>query len=88
MKRTSLGLPVFDWKCCFICQKKRNQVIWDSHDALETVAKNITDFQNLGRLDLNWDVITEYADEYGHRTQASTLYESLIHNGARFHKAC
>ena len=88
MKRTSLGLPVFDWKCCFICQKKRNQVIWDSHDALETVAKNITDFQNLGRLDLNWDVITEYADEYGHRTHASTLYESLIHNGARFHKAC
>ena len=89
MKRTATGCPVVDWKYCFICQKKhKKDIITDSDDTLKTVANNITEYRNLGRLDLAWNLITEVTDEHGNKAEASSLYESLKHNDARFHRTC
>ena len=53
MKRTNNGCPAnIEWKHCFICQKKHRRDITDTDDALKTAADNITDFHNLGQLDL------------------------------------
>ena len=71
MKRRATGCPVVDWKYCFICQKKHKKDITDTKDTLKTVANNITEFRNIGRLDLEWNLITEVADEHGNRAQAS-----------------
>ena len=68
MKRKANGCSTFDWKHCFICQKKHKRDITDTDDTLKTVASNITEYRNLGRLDLAWTVITEVVDENGNQT--------------------
>ena len=65
-----------DWKHCFICQKRHKKDITDTDDALKTAANNITEYRNLGELDLDWNAITETVDENGNRTNSSTLYKS------------
>ena len=78
MKRKANERPVnVDWKYCFICQKRQKKDITDIDDILKTVANNITEYRNLGELDLDWNAITETVDENGNRTNSSTLYESL-----------
>ena len=77
-----------DWKYYFICQKRQKKDIIDTDDILKTVANNITEYRNLGELDLDWNGITETVDENGNRTNSSNLYESLKKNQTCFHRTC
>ena len=80
MKRKANERPVnVDKKYCFNCQKRQKKDITDTDDTLKTVA-NITEYRNLGELDLDWNAITETVHENGNRTNSSTLYESLKEN--------
>ena len=89
MKRKANERPVnVDWKYCFICQKRQKKDITDIDDILKTVANNITEYRNLGELDLDWNAITETVDENGNRTDSPTLYESLKKNRACFYRTC
>ena len=60
MKRTATGCPVaIEWRYCFICQKKHKKDITNTNSTLKTVADNITEYRNLGQLELSWNRITE-----------------------------
>ena len=89
MKRTATGYPVaIDWRYCFICQRKHKNDITNSDSTRKTVADNITEYRNLGQLELSWTRITEVVDEEGNCSQAASLYDSLTLNNACFHRAC
>ena len=55
---------------------------------IKTVANNITEYRNLGELDLDWNAITETVHENGNQTNSSTLYESLKKNQVCFQRTC
>ena len=71
-----------------LAKKRQKKDITDTDDTLKTVANNITEYRNLGELDLDWNAITETVHENGNRTNSSTLYESLKKNRACFHRTC
>ena len=56
----------------------------DTDDTLKTVAKNITEYRNLGELDLDWNAIMETVDGNGNPTSSSTLYESFEEKSSVF----
>ena len=88
MKRNRQGHVInIDWNYCFICQRKQKTNLIDTDETLKTVANNITEIQNLGELDLEWDAITEIVDGSGNWVH-TTLYESLKTNNACFHRNC
>ena len=76
-----------DWNYCFICQRKQKTNITNTDETLKTTANNITEFRNVGELDLEWDAITEILDENGNRVH-TTLYESLKTNNMCLHRNC
>ena len=86
--KTDLQLADIDWRHCFICQQKHKKDLASSQQALQTVADNITEFQNAGELDLVWNAITQVTDDEGHRSSAATLNESLQVNKACYHRSC
>ena len=63
-----------------LAKKRQKKDITDTDDTLKTVANNITEYRNLGKLDLDWNAITETVNENRNRTNSSTLYESLKKN--------
>ena len=71
-----------------LAKKRQKKDITDTDDTLKTVANNITEYRNLGELDLDWNAITETVDENGNRANSSNLYESLKKNQACFHRTC
>ena len=71
-----------------LAKKRQKKDITDTDDTLKTVANNITEYRNLGKLDLDWNAITETVNENRNRTNSSTLYESLKKNWACFHRTC
>ena len=64
-----------------LAKKRQKKDITDTDDTLKTVANNITEYRNLGKLDLDyWNAITKTVNENRNRTNSSTLYESLKKN--------
>ena len=88
MKRNHQGRAInIDWNYCFICLRKQKTNITYTDEILKTVARNITEFRNLGELDLEWDAFTEILDENANRVY-TTLYESLKTTNACSHRNC
>ena len=86
IKRNHQGHGInIEWNCCLICERKQKTKIKD--EALKTVASNIIELRNLGKLGLEWYAITKILDENWNRVH-TTLYESLKTNNVCFHRTC
>ena len=82
MKRNYKGQnKVIDWKHCFICGNKRIPPDNTTDQSLQTLCGNLTQFWELGELDLEWEQLAPVIKEDG----TPDLYASLKEK-ARFHR--
>ena len=87
MKRKANERPVkVDWKYCFIWQKRQKKDITDKDDTLKTVANNITEYRNIGELDLDWNAFTKQSMEMGTQQAHQFCMNPLKKNQACFHR--
>ena len=85
MKRNNRGEPSghIDWKYCFICQNKNKPPDNTTDAGLQTLCANLTEFWELGELDLPWEQMVTVTNDDG----TPDLYSS-IKDKARFHQKC
>ena len=83
MKRNNSGHKNIDWKYCFICQNKRVPPDNTTDDSLRKLCENLTQFRNLGELDLEWESLAPVMNADG----TPDLYASMK-DKARFHRSC
>ena len=70
------------WEHCFFCRKKHTEGL-KTCKKLENLANNSTTFQKDGKLELNWEALTEL-NENGE----PNFYDSFIKHDAKFHWKC
>ena len=84
MKRNIHSYPTkISWEHCFICQKKHTEGLKTCKKLLENLANNLITFWKYGKLELNWEALTEL-NENGE----PNFYDSFIKHDAKFHWKC
>ena len=84
MKRNIYSYPTkISWEHCFICQKKHTEGLKTCKKLLENLANNLITFWKYGKLELNWEALTEL-NENGE----PNFYDSFIKHDAKFHWKC
>ena len=84
MKRNIHSYPTkTSWEHCFICQKKHTEGLKTCKKLLENLVNNLITLWKYGKLELNWEALTEL-NENGE----PNFYDSFIKHGAKFHWKC
>ena len=71
------------WEDCFVCRKKHTEGLKTCKKLLENYANNSTTFQKDGKLELNWEALTEL-----NGNGEPNFYDSFIKHDAKFHWKC
>ena len=84
MKRNMDSYPTkVSWEHCFICQTKHTEGLKTCKILLENLANNVITFWTYGKLELNWEALTEL-NENGE----PNFYDSFIKHDVKFHCKC
>ena len=81
MKRNIHSYPTkISWEHYYICQKKHTEGLKTYKKLLENLENNLITFWRYGKLELNWEALTEFKEN-----GEPNFFDSFIKHDAKFH---